>query len=294
MLSRLLSDTVVPVLFKIGPVKVYSYGLMVGIGFLVANYVAIKEFVRKGLGADFANQVTLLAIIFGLSGSRILSLIENWGDFLKDPIGMAFSSGGLTWYGGFFLAAAAIIWAARRKGFRFLKVADALAPALIIGYGVARLACHFSGDGDYGMPTNLPWGVSYSKGIVPPSVAFRIFPKIEARYPGGFVPNNTLLHPTPIYEFIACLLIFYFLWKIRKKIMPDGELFMIYLVFAGSERLLVEFIRLNPRLLFGLSEAQLISIPLIVLGTIGIFYFRGKGEEPGKATAGSEVREPGS
>lgn len=263
-----------PILFKIGPLNVYSYGLMMGIGFLVANYVAVKEFERKGLGANFANEVTLLAVVFGIAGSKILSLIENWGDFLKDPIGMAFSPGGLTWYGGFVLAAVMILWAAHRKHIKFSKVADALAPALILGYGVARLGCHFSGDGDYGMPTSLPWGVDYSRGIVPPSVAFRDFPHIEDKFPGGIVPNNTLLHPTPIYEFIAALLIFYFLWKIRKKVRPDGALFMFYLVLAGLERLLVEFIRLNPRLLFGLSEAQLVSVVLIAIGTGGLIYFR--------------------
>ena len=289
MLSKLLSDTVVPVLFRIGPLKVYSYGLMVGIGFLTANYVAIKEFTRKGLGADFANEVTILAVIFGLAGSRILSLIENWGDFIKDPIGMAFASGGLTWYGGFFLAAVMITWVAKRKGFKFLRVADALAPALMLGYGVARLACHFSGDGDYGMPTNLPWGVDYAKGVVPPSVAFSIFPKIEAKYPGGIVPNNTLLHPTPIYEFLACLLLFYVLWRIRKKAMPEGELFMIYLILAGTERLLVEFIRLNPRLLFGLSEAQLVSIPLIFIGIMGLVYFSRKEKDDKAGSNSAEV-----
>ncbi len=278
MLSRILSDTVRPILFNIGPLDVYSYGLMMGIGFLVANYVAVKEFKRKGLGVDFANQVTLIAVVFGIAGSKILSLIENWGDFLKDPLGMAFSPGGLTWYGGFVLAAVIILWAAKRKGFKLARVADALAPALIMGYGVARLGCHFSGDGDYGMPTRLPWGVDYSKGIVPPSAAFQGFPQIEAHYPGGIVPNNTLLHPTPIYEFLACLLIFYILWRMRKSFSTDGKLFMVYLILAGTERLLVEFIRLNPRLLFGLSEAQLISIILIAVGIIGFSYFQQRSE----------------
>ncbi len=276
MLSNLLSKTVMPVLFKIGPLSVYSYGLMMGIGFLVANYVAVKEFERKGLGANFANQVTFLALVFGIAGSKILSLIENWGDFIRDPIAMTFSPGGLTWYGGFVLAAIMILYAAHRKKFKFSKVADALAPALILGYGVARLGCHFSGDGDYGMPTKLPWGVDYSNGIVPPSVAFRDFPHIEDKFPGGIVPNNVLLHPTPIYEFIAGMIIFYFLWKIRKSVEPDGKLFMIYLVLAGLERFLVEFIRLNPRLLFGLSEAQLVSVVLIAVGIGGLIYFNRK------------------
>ncbi|MCL5021736.1 MAG: prolipoprotein diacylglyceryl transferase [Bacteroidetes bacterium] len=284
MLSKLLSDTVVPILFKIGPLKVYSYGLTVGISFLIANYVLVKEFRRKGFGGDYANQVTILAVLLGLAGSRLLSLIENWGDFLKHPVYMAFVGGGLTWYGGFILAGLVIAWTIKRKGYRFLNVADALAPALILGYGVGRLACHFSGDGDYGIPTNLPWGVDYAKGIDPPSTAFRYMPKIEAKYPGGIVPNNTLCHPTPIYEFLACLVIFYVLWRLRKNMKPEGRLFMLYLVLAGAERLLVEFIRLNPRLLFGLSEAQLWSIPMIIIGLVGFFYLR-ESRSPADAAA---------
>ncbi len=263
-----------PVLFKIGPLNVYSYGLMMGIGFLVANYVAVKEFKRKGFDPNFANELTIIAVVFGIIGSKILSLIENWGDFIRDPIGMAFSPGGLTWYGGFILAAVIIIWDVRRKHYPFLKIADALAPALILGYGVARLGCHFSGDGDYGIPTNLPWGTDYSKGTYPPSLAFRDFPEIADKYPNHIVPDNTPLHPTPVYEFILGVIIFYVLWKLRKKTSPDGKLFMLYLVLAGLERFLIEFIRINPRILFGLSEAQLISIVLIAIGFWGLYHYR--------------------
>lgn len=274
MLSRILSDTVVPVLFKIGPLNVYSYGLTMGIAFLVANYILVKEFKRRGLGADFANQVTILAVVLGLAGSRILSLIENWGDFLKDPIGMAFATGGLTWYGGFILTTVVLAFVIRKKKLKFLSVADAIAPALILGYGIGRIACHVSGDGDYGIPTKLPWGVNYSHGVAPPSIAFRYMPKIEARYPGGIIPNNTLCQPTPLYEFLACVGIFFILWYLRDKLKPAGTLFMLYLMLAGAERFLVEFIRLNPRLLFGLSEAQLWSIPLMIVGLVGFFYLR--------------------
>ncbi len=272
LLSRILSETVRPILFKIGPFNVYSFGLMMGIGFLVANYVLVKEFKRKGLDPNFANELTIVAVIFGLAGSKILSLIEDWGNFISDPIGMTFSPQGLTWYGGFVLAAIVIWWDIRRKHYKFLKVADAFAPALIIGYGIARIGCHLSGDGDYGMPTNLPWGVNYSNGIAPPAIVFRDFPQVADRYPGGVVPNTTLLHPTPIYEFLAGLLIFLLLWKARKIIRLDGKLFMAYLVLAGIERFLVESIRLNPRILFGMSEAQLISLPLILIGLVGYNY----------------------
>jgi phosphatidylglycerol:prolipoprotein diacylglycerol transferase len=272
MLSSILSDTVRPILFKVGPLNVYSFGLMMGIGFLVGNYILVKEFTRKRIPANFANELTFIAVVLGIAGSKILSLVEDWGSFMKDPLGMMLSPGGLTWYGGFVLAALAIWVDVKRKHQKFLRIADAFAPALILGYGIARIGCHLSGDGDYGIPTDLPWGVNYSRGIVPPSAAFGDFPLIARRFPGGFVPDNTLLHPTPIYEFVACTVIFLFLWRIRKTIEVDGRLFMVYLVLAGLERLLVEFIRLNPRLLLGLSEAQLVSLPLIVIGIVGFKY----------------------
>ena len=115
----------------------------------------------------------LLAIIFGIVGSKLFDLFENWDRFLEDPIGMAFSPGGLTFYGGLILAIIAIYIYAKRKKIPFLVLADAAAPALAIAYGIGRIGCHLAGDGDYGIPTNLPWGTDYSNGTVPPSVMFR-------------------------------------------------------------------------------------------------------------------------
>lgn len=260
-----------PELFKIGPFTVYSYGLMLGISFIVASYILTKEFERRKLNPNLATEITLLAIIFGIIGSKLFSLFENWSDFLRDPIGMAFSPGGLTFYGGLILAALAIWIYVRRKKIPFLVIADGTSPSLILAYGIGRIGCHLAGDGDYGIPTNLPWGTDYSNGTVPPSVMFR-GTEIAKHYPNGIVPDNTPLHPTPIYEFLAAVLIFYILWQLRKKDWNDGKLFMAYLVFAGMERFLVEIIRLNPKLLFGLTEAQLISIVMIIIGTLGFIY----------------------
>lgn len=260
-----------PELFKIGPFTVYSYGLMLGIAFIVASYILTKEFERRKLNPNLATEITLLAIIFGIIGSKLFHLFENWEAFLQDPIGMAFSPGGLTFYGGLILATLAIWIYARRKKIPFLVIADATSPSLILAYGIGRIGCHLAGDGDYGIPTSLPWGTDYSHGTVPPSVMFR-GTEIAKHYPNGIVPDNTPLHPTPIYEFLAAVIIFYILWRLRKKGWADGKLFMAYLVFAGIERFLVEIIRLNPRLLFGLTEAQLISVVMIVAGTVGFVY----------------------
>ena len=243
---------------------------MLAIGFIVASTLLTNELKRKGFDPNLGSTITLLAVLFGIIGSKILYLLENWNELVLAPIQMTFSPGGLTWYGGFILATVVIAFFARKKKIPFFKIADAAAPGLMLGYGVARIGCHLAGDGDYGMPTSLPWGMMYSNGTYPPSAAFREFPEIVQKYGvNGVVPDTILCHPAPLYEFILGTILFTVLWKLRKNDYIDGKLFMIYLVLAGSARFLVEFIRLNPRLLLGLSEAQLISLIVIVIGIIG-------------------------
>ncbi len=177
------------------------------------------------------------------------------------------------------LATIAIIVWVKRKNIPFLYVADGTSPSLALAYGIGRIGCHLAGDGDYGFPTNLPWGTNYQNGTVPPSVMFR-GSEIAKNYPNGIVPDNTPLHPTPLYEFFIMLMIFWILWKLRKKDWADGRLFMLYLIFAGIERFFIEFIRLNPKLMFGLSEAQLISVIMIIIGSVGFYYYADKKQLP--------------
>ena len=261
-----------PELFKIGPFTVYSYGLMLGIAFITASWILTKEIERKKLNANIATEITILAIIFGIIGAKLFHLFENFDAFLEDPVGMAFSPGGLTFFGGLIVAVMAIWIYARKKKIPFLYLADAAAPALALAYGIGRIGCHLAGDGDYGIPTDLPWGTNYENGTVPPSVMFQ-GSEIAQNYSDGILPDNTPLHPTPIYEFLFCLLIFGILWRLRKNEWVQGKLFMFYLIFISIERFSVEFIRLNPRLLFGLSEAQLISVILFTVGVIGLIYY---------------------
>ncbi len=264
-----------PELFHIGPFTVYSYGLMLGIAFLVASWLLNKELERKNINKNYGTEITLLAIVFGIVGSKLFHLLENFSDFLKNPVGMTFNPGGLTFFGGLILAVIAVLIYTRRKNIPFLVLADAAAPALALAYGIGRIGCHLAGDGDYGIPTTLPWGTNYANGTVPPSAMFR-GSEIAKSFPGGIVPDTTPLHPTPIYELIAAIIIFSILWKLRKSDWVAGKLFMIYLLFTGVARLLVETIRLNPRYIFNLSEAQIISIFMLIGGVIGLFYFSKK------------------
>jgi phosphatidylglycerol:prolipoprotein diacylglycerol transferase len=270
----------IPKLFDLGPIPVYSYGLMLGISFIVASWLFSKEFKRKMMKENDAVNITFIALAGGIAGAKLLYVIEEWKSFSAMSSKQIFSGdglfspAGLTWYGGFILAVLLIYIYTKLKKISFLKVADNAAPALSLGYGIARIGCHLSGDGDYGLPVSefaswVPWGTDYSKGVVPPSAAFR--GTELAQKLGGVVPDNTLCHPTPIYEFIVAVLIFYFLWKKRTAFKENGKLFFLYLILTGIARLLVEFIRLNPRILFGLSEAQTIALVIIVIGTILFF-----------------------
>jgi phosphatidylglycerol---prolipoprotein diacylglyceryl transferase len=285
-----------PEIVKIGPLTVYSYGLMLGIAFIVASYLLTKEVERRKLSHNLATEITLLSIIFGVIGSKLFHLFENWGDFLRDPVGMAFSPGGLTFYGGLILATIVVWIYSRKRKTPFLVIADTAAPSLAIGYGIGRIGCHLAGDGDYGIPTELPWGTIYSQGTVKPHIMLadyfsrnpaqaekynydELSTQIVAQDNYGTITafdQLTPLHPTPIYEFIVGVIIFTILWNLRKNSWIDGKLFMLYLILSGAARLAVEFIRMNPLVLFGLTEAQIISIVLIAAGTFGFIYLSNK------------------
>lgn len=254
-----------PELFKIGPITVYSYGLMLGIGFLIASAIFSRELKRNNIKEEVGITITFIAIVAGIVGSKLFYIIEEWNFGKGENISyyfrsdVLFSPAGLTFYGGLILSIAIIYLYVHKKKLNLLQIFDCMAPAAALGYGIARIGCHLSGDGCYGVPVNgTKWeflGYSYIKGIVPTA-------------PG------VLVHPTPLYEFGAGVIIFLILWLIRKKMRYYGQLFYIYLVCIGIERLLVEFIRLNPKVIFGLTQAQLISIILILFGIVMLFVKR--------------------
>jgi phosphatidylglycerol:prolipoprotein diacylglycerol transferase len=243
-----------PELLKLGPVSIYSYGLMLGVAFFIASYLFTQELKRKNMDQNLASVITMLALFCGVIGAKLFHIVEHWDEFIHNPM-MAFSPAGLTFLGGFLLAALVIFIYLRRKKISFLLIADLNAPGLAIAYGIARIGCHLAGDGDYGIISDLPWAYSYLNGTVP-------------TYPGVTV------HPAPIYELITSILIFVFLWSIRKKTTKTGELFAYYLVLTSIARFFVELIRLNPKIFIGFTEAQLISLLLFMIGLILLGYFK--------------------
>ena len=236
-----------PILFEIGPLQVGSYGLMLALGFLTSFWLLNKDMKRKELDAASSNSIIVAAMIGGILGAKLYYLIQNWKDVLADPLGMIFTGAGLVWYGGLIGGSLAVIWRIKRNNLPLLPTIEIITPILALGYVFGRMGCQLAGGGDYGVPSDLPWAMSY---------------------PNGLVPTMERVHPTPIYEMLAFFAIFLILWRIRRLEKPPGFLFSLYLILAGLERLLVEFIRLNERVLLGLTEAQLISIVMILGGSL--------------------------
>ncbi|MBT8386781.1 MAG: prolipoprotein diacylglyceryl transferase [Ignavibacteria bacterium] len=264
-----------PELFKIGPLTVYSFGFMQAIGAFGATIILYNVAKRKGLDIYYTLEVTLLAIVSILIGGKLLFLIENWDKFIQEPLSFLLNPNGSTFFGGFILGLIVLYIYLKVKKIPFLFAADTLPLPLSFIYASGRIGCHLAGDGDYGIPTTLPWGTNYENGIMPPSLMFRET-EIAQSFPNGVVPDNTPLHPTSVYEAIAAAIIFIVLWKLTKKDWPAGRFFMLYLILSSVSRFFVEFIRLNPRILLGFSEAQLIAFVLGTVGFIGFYKFSNK------------------
>ena len=145
------------------------------------------------------------------------------------------------------------------------------AAPLALGMGFGRMGCQLSGDGDWGLPSSMPWAMAYPRAIVGwgPETVLKL--DSHGNLVSGFFPG-VRVHPAPIYEAILYVAIFGFLWSIRKKIRLEGELLYLYLILAGAARFVVEFVRINPRVLWGLSEAQLISLIMIATGSIAWYW----------------------
>ena len=242
--------------FHLGGFQAPTFGPMVVLGFLAAYWVLKKEFLRKSIDPELASSILTAGIAGGLVGAKLYFVIFEVpaAAGLGGRISALFSGSGLTWYGGFGVALASIMWLVRRRGVAFMDVADAGGMGLAIGYAIGRIGCQLAGDGDYGIPTDLPWGMTYP----PPAV----------------VPTFESVHPTPVYETLVGTATFGFLWFMRTRTARPGMLFCLYLVLAGLARFLVEFIREKQIVLLGLTDAQWISMLLIAAGVAGIAYLK--------------------
>jgi phosphatidylglycerol:prolipoprotein diacylglycerol transferase len=245
----------------IGPLTLQTFGICFGVAFIVSGAIVARRLGELGKPRDWAYEIVFAALDGGLVGARVDYIVQNYDKVSDDLLGNIFSGSGLVWLGGLLGGALGVIIWAWRRGFLGIALLDVCAPALAAGYAIGRVGCQVSGDGDYGTHSDLPWAMSY---------------------PHGTVPTTDTVHPTPVYETLAMGAVALVLWNLRDRFRP-GLLFALYLVLAGLERLLVEFIRRNENAALGLTLPQLISVGMILAG--GAWLLRARGTEP--APAGS-------
>ena len=288
------------------PIPLYTFGLMVAIAILTATALtrleldrmfargqvkSVKAKIKDDRGrertVDASPSVVIwtlmgLAAVFGIAGSKLFHIFDFWDDFLADPLGMVFATSGLTFYGGLICAGLAISIFAVRKGINLRRLTDAIAPGLLLAYGIGRIGCYLSGDGDWGIcstlankPAFLPgflWSETFARNLVGPGQTPMnpvLFNELVRGQACG-IANPTGVYPTMLYEFAACALLAGILWSLRTHPFRAGWLFSLYLVFQSIERFTIEFIRVNPVDAFGLSQSQLISIGLFAAGLLGL------------------------
>jgi len=209
----------------VGPLTLHTFGLMMALGFLAAGTVAWFEFKRKGLNPENVYWITIAAALGGLVGAKVHYLLLHADELKDDPLASAFSGAGLIWYGGLIGGVLGAMLVISLYRLPWGKVADACAPAMAIGYAFGRMGCFLNGD-DYGRPSDLPWAMQFPDGSPP-------------------TPPGISVQPTQLYEAFSSFLIFLVVMWLRKKLKRDWALLCVYLILAGLERFLVEFVRAN-------------------------------------------------
>jgi len=227
---------------------------------------------------DRIGDITIWAAVSGIVGAKVFAILEDIPSFLADPAGTFFSGSGLAIYGGLIGGFLGVSWYLRQHKIPFWPVADAVAPALMIAYGIGRLGCHFSGDGDWGIVAAaqpgwwfLPdwlWSYDYPNNVAQDGIPLE---GCDFKYCNHLVPG---VYPTALYETVMAFIIGGILWLIRRRLPVAGMLFFVYLILNGIERFFIEKIRVNIRYdFFGLNptQAELIAVAFVLIGAIGLF-----------------------
>jgi phosphatidylglycerol:prolipoprotein diacylglycerol transferase len=230
--------------------QVPTFGLMLWLAAVAAAFIMDRNFKRWGIDADAVGMVAITALL-GIVGAKLWHVIDTPIEFRDYGWRVLWDSAGFAWFGGLVFGISALMFQGWWAKIGMLRTLDLAAPAAAIGYGIGRIGCFLSGDGCYGIPTTLPWGMSF---------------------PNGIEPTFQRVHPTPLYELAAGLVIGLWLWRRGGKPHGLGAILGQYLLLTGMARFLVEFLRRNPKILWGLSNAQLASAGSVVAGIVLVWW----------------------
>ncbi len=238
-----------PIIFNIGHFALRWYSLILLLAIGVGIWLTAREAERKGLSKDDIYDIALLIIVGGLIGARLFHVLDHWShEYAANPIGALYIwEGGLAIWGaiiGGLLVAALVSW---KRGWRFPKLLDAVAPALVLAQAIGRIACVITGDA-LGKPTGGPFGFAYTS-------------------PNAMVPRLGVYYtPMPVYELVINLGVFALLWGLRKRDWPDGRLFLVYLTLYSLERFFLAFTSSYRIIAFGLTQSQIVAVVGLAVG----------------------------
>ncbi|HLB55298.1 MAG TPA: prolipoprotein diacylglyceryl transferase [Gemmatimonadales bacterium] len=279
--------TVYPFNLHVGPLNITGYGIMMMVGFLMGGWLIDRQLRERGWRHEYAADITVAAVIGGIAGAKLwyVAATGEWGSL--------FTRGGLVWYGGFLGGALVVLLNGWRLKVPMRWTLEITAPALPAAYALGRIGCFMVGD-DYGVPTSLPWGVQFPQGL-PPTTAGSLAANYGVPIPPGATAETLLaVHPTQLYEALVMIGVFMVLWRLRKHTRGTGWLFGVYLVLAGTERFLVEFVRAKEdRLLGDFTLAQLTAVAIVALGVILVGVWKDKAVAPGPGLSGAAASTGG-
>lgn len=230
-----------PIIAKIGPLFIYSYGLMVALGFAVAILLAYREATRFGIDKDRVIDFGIVVLLGGLIGARLFFVLTNITYYIANPLEIInLTKGGLVWYGGFLMGILVGIVFVKKNNINFWNGADLMAPFIALAQSIGRLGCFLNG---------CCYGI-----IAPKDYALGV----------KFPHEEVLRHPTQIYESVVLLIVFLILREWQGKRHFKGEIFLGYAMLYSLSRFLLEFLRGdNPKILLGLTISQIVSIAIL-------------------------------
>ena len=248
-----------PILFKIGPLTIHTYGFLVAVGFLIGLGLAARQAKKEGIPSNKIIDLGFYILLAAIIGSRLFFILINFSHYMKNPLDIfKIWEGGLVFYGGVLLAVPVAIWYVKKSALGIWSTADLLAPSIAIGYATGRLGC-FSAGCCYGKPAvGLPWAVTFTD---PQSLAIIGVP----------------LHPTQLYASSGAFIIFLILITLRKYKSFDGQLFFTYLLLYSVLRFIVEFFRGDMNrgfIIYNISLAQAIGILMFLVAVAGLIVLR--------------------
>jgi phosphatidylglycerol:prolipoprotein diacylglycerol transferase len=246
-----------PEIAQIGSFSIGWHGVLMLIGIVVGLAITLPLAKRLGIQPDTTYTAAIWAVIFGFIGARLTHVIDEWSYYSQNLVEiLAMYKGGLGWYGALIGGIVGVAICARLIKFSLATFADAVAPGIIAGLSIGRIGCTLNGDSP-GTPTSLPWGFIYT-------------------HPDSFVPWQYLgqsTHPAAVYEILWNMVILVVLWRLWRRLRPDGSLFLVSLVMYAVGRFVISWFRAEGQVLGALHQSHIISIAIFIVAA-GLLAYR--------------------